>query len=465
MKQEVKLLAPCGILGYGYPRESFLNGMARKPDAIVVDAGSTDAGPHKLGAGVAIVSRQACKKDLELMITEGARAGIPVIVGSAGGSGARVHVEWTMSIVREILKEHNLESMKTAVIWGDVPKKIVEERIREGKVTPLGNSVKPLTRERLEETTCIVAQMGHEPVVEALKAGFQLIICGRAYDPAPFAAVAIWQGLPAAYGYHAGKILECAALCAVPGTTKDCMLGTITEENGFLVTPLSDKRVCTSLSVAAHTFYEKDHPYLLHGPGTLLDLEKCRFTELGDGSVRVEGSRIETVVPYCVKLEGARKAACRTFVVAGVRDPLFIRSIEEIEHLAAEQVRAYYQEIPAEDYQIHFINYGINGVMGDLEPCRDLPHEVGIVFEVLAKEQELSDAICATLRSTLLHYGYDGRKTTAGNLAFPFAPSDVSFGPVYEFSVYHLMEVKDGCELFPIEDMTMTERRDDIETV
>ena len=70
--KELRLLSPCGILGYGFPESSFLNGMAMNPDAIVVDAGSTDAGPHKLGAGVAIVSRRACKKDLEIMITNGA---------------------------------------------------------------------------------------------------------------------------------------------------------------------------------------------------------------------------------------------------------------------------------------------------------------------------------------------------------------------------------------------------------
>ena len=59
MKTNVKILSPCGILGYGFPKESFVRGIEMKPDAIVVDAGSTDAGPHKLGAGVAIVSRMA----------------------------------------------------------------------------------------------------------------------------------------------------------------------------------------------------------------------------------------------------------------------------------------------------------------------------------------------------------------------------------------------------------------------
>ena len=94
--------------------------------------------------------------------------------------------------------------------------------------------------------------------------------------------------------------------------------------------------------------------------------------------------------------------------------------------------------------------------MGELEPARgELPHEVGIVFEVLAVDQDTANAVCGSLRSSLLHYGYEGRKATAGNLAFPFAPSDIVFGPVYEFSVYHLMEVKDGMEQFILEDVTL----------
>lgn len=448
--EKLKILSPCGILGYGYPKKSFLRGMQYRPDAIVVDAGSTDAGPHKLGAGVAIVSRQACKKDLEIMITEGAKAKIPVIIGSAGGSGGKVHVEWTWSIIREILKEHSLEYLKTAVIWADISKEEVLEKLGKGQIEPLGAAVKKLTKERIADTTEIVAQMGHEPIVEALKMGAQIIICGRAYDPAPFAAVADFYGFDLAYGYHAGKILECAALCAVPGTTKDCMLGTITKE-GFSITPLSDDRVCTALSVAAHTFYEKSHPYELHGPGYVLNLKDCSFTQIDEKSVFVTGSRLEKTEDYQIKLEGALKVAYRTFVVAGVRDPILISKLEEVENLAKKQVQEYYSDISQSDYQIHFINYGIDGVMGKSEPCKELPHEVGVVFEVIAKDQEMADTICGTLRSSFLHYGYEGRKSTAGNLAFPFAPSDISFGPVYEFSVYHLMKVENGLVNFPIE--------------
>ena len=64
----------------------------------------------------------------------------------------------------------------------------------------------------------------------------------------------------------------------------------------------------------------------------------------------------------------------------------------------------------------------------------------------------MASALCASLRSTFMHYGYEGRKSTAGNLAFPYAPSDVEFGAVYEFSVYHLMKVDSPLAFFPIEE-------------
>ena len=85
-----------------------------------------------------------------------------------------------------------------------------------------------------------------------------------------------------------------------------------------------------------------------------------------------------------------------------------------------------------------------------LEPDRTPPKEVGVLFEVTAKTQDLSSAICSSLRSTFMNYGYEGRKSTSGNLALPYSPRDIEFGPVYEFSVYHLMTVKDGSEVFPI---------------
>lgn len=450
MKKCMKILSPCGILGYGFPAESFAAGMRDKPDAIVVDAGSTDAGPHKLGANTAIVSRQACKKDLEYLITAGFENNIPVIIGSAGGSGGKTHVQWTLDIIDEIIRERQLSPLKQAVIWADIPKDIIRSNMELGKVIPLGDSVPPLREDILEETTGVVAQMGIEPILEALQNGAQLIVCGRAYDPSPFAAAGVFYGFDAGLAYHLGKVLECGALCCEPGTTKDCMMGVLYEDC-FEVYPTNPERKCTTVSVAAHTFYEKDHPYILQGPGIVLNLKDCEFMDMGEGRVRVKGSRLERTTVYEIKLEGARKVAYRTFVIAGVRDPLLIEKIEEVEEAVKNSVMKQYAEIPQDRYQINFYNYGKNGVMGALEPQKRPGHELGVLFEVIAKTQNEASALCSSVRSTFMHYGYEGRKSTAGNLAFPFAPSDVEFGPVYEFSVYHLMETENGKDLFPIE--------------
>lgn len=97
--------------------------------------------------------------------------------------------------------------------------------------------------------------------------------------------------------------------------------------------------------------------------------------------------------------------------------------------------------IDPDTVKMNFHLYGKNGVMGDAEPeTVTKSYELGILLDVVAPTQEQADSICSLARSTMLHYGYDGRIATAGNLAFPFSPSDIRAGKVYEFSIYHLME-------------------------
>ncbi len=61
----------------------------------------------------------------------------------------------------------------------------------------------------------------------------------------------------------------------------------------------------------------------------------------------------------------------------------------------------------------------------------------------------------ADLKQYLLHHGYAGRLSTAGNLAFPFTPPEVSLGPAYRFNVYHLLHTPDPDALFPLEIETL----------
>ena len=443
----VRILSPTAILGYGFPEASFAAGLALNPDVIAVDAGSTDPGPYYLGAGVSFTTRPAVKRDLRLMLAAGRERGIPVLVGTAGGAGARPHLDWCVDIIQEIAREDRLTGT-LAVIPTDIEKDrlLQAHRAKDVREMPAGAS---LDESAVRDSAHIVAQIGEAPLIAALENGADVIIAGRCYDPAVFAAVPIMRGYPVGLSLHMGKILECAAIAAVPGSGSDCMFATL-DGTGFVVETLSDDRACTVTSVAAHTLYEKSDPYHLPGPGGSLDLSATEFEQIDSRRVRITGTVFSPDASHHIKLEGARLTGYRTVSIAGVRDPELIAALDDIIAGVRTCVASQFPEMGDGIASLIFRAYGRNGVMGELETSLDNePHEVGLVIEAVAKNQETADAICSFARSTLLHYGYEGRKSTAGNLAFPYSPSDFRAGAVYEFSVYHLMQVDDPKAEFP----------------
>ncbi len=440
-----RVLSPTGILGYGFPPESFARGIERKPHLIAVDGGSTDPGPYYLGKGKSFTDRAFVKRDLRFMITEGVKRKIPVVIGTAGGSGARPHLSWCKDIIEEIAREEKLE-FTLGVIPADIPHSLVLKALERGWIEPL-KFAPPVTAEDVARTPHIVAQFGVEPIIEAHRAGCDVILCGRCYDPAVFAALPILLGFDPALATHMGKIIECAAIAATPGSGADCVLG-ILKGSSFILEALNDRRRFTRESTAAHTLYEKSDPYHLPGPGGTINLEGCSFTELDGGRVEVRGSRFEPAIPYRIKLEGSRLTGYRTVSIAGTHDPVMIASVDSV----LEQVRLQtvsWMERENIRGKIHFHVYGKNGVMGPLEPGAPPAHELGIVIDAVGASQAEADTVCSLTRSTLLHYGYEGRISTAGNLAFPFSPSDIPMGEVYEFSLFHLMDI-DSQGLFPL---------------
>ena len=44
-------------------------------------------------------------------------------------------------------------------------------------------------------------------------------------------------------------------------------------------------------------------------------------------------------------------------------------------------------------------------------------------------------------------------------MAIPFSPSDIELGSAYEFNVYHIVEADDPYQLFPIEYLTVGEKK------
>ena len=447
--EELRILSPTAILGYGFPMESFEEGMKRKPHVIAVDAGSTDPGPYYLGAGKSFTDRNSVKRDLEIMIPAALEQNIPVIIGTAGGSGGRPHVAFCEDIIKEIAKEKKL-SFKMAVIQSEFDKDFIKQNLKDGNIEPLFPA-KQITEADVDDTVRIVAQMGEEPFIEALEQGADVILAGRSYDPSVFAALAIKEGFDKALAIHLGKILECAAIAALPGSGSDSMFGYLRKDN-FVLEPLSPLRKCTTLSIAAHTLYEKSNPYILPGPGGAINLHECKFEQLDDDIVKVSGSRFVPTDDYFVKLEGVKKVGYRTISCAGVKDPIMISKIDSITQSVKDRVQNNFENYGITDFFLDFKIYGKNGVMAMFDHVdEELGDELMIIIEAVAPTQEQASTICGFARSTMLHFGYEGRIATAGNLAFPFSPSDAEMGEVYEFSVYHLLKVDNPTDVFPIE--------------
>ena len=138
MKESIRYLSLCGLLGYGYAPVSLKNALSGDLDFVGVDAGSTDPGPYYLGSGKGFVKRLQVKRDLELILPVIKEKKIPLIIGSTGGSGAKPHVESVLEIMAEIAKEKGLQ-FKTAVIYSDLSRDFLKEAA-QGHLTGCGGA-------------------------------------------------------------------------------------------------------------------------------------------------------------------------------------------------------------------------------------------------------------------------------------------------------------------------------------
>lgn len=423
----MKIVSLCGLLGYGYSETALEAAFAEKVDYVGVDAGSTDPGPYYLGSGKSFTDRGAVKRDLSLALPKILEQKAPFIIGTAGGAGSQAHVEWLLEIIREIAAEKKL-SFKMGVVYSDVSKDYVLQKLDAGKISNMSDTF-PLDRQAVEESSRIVSQIGIAPIVELLKQKVDVIVCGRACDTAIYAAPCIYEGYDPGLAFHMAKIMECGAMCSEPVAAADVMQAYI-EKDWFQLRPANPARRCTVARVAAHTMYEQTSPYLIFEPDGVIDLKDTTYEQVDERTVRVRGSKFTEAEQKTLKLEGVRCVGYRTICVGGIYDPNTISHMDFIEETVTNFIHESASVTP-DNYHLNFRRYG------------DANSNMCVVIDVVGKTQEIADMICALARSRMLHCDYTGRKSSAGNVAFPFSPSDIHVGEVYEFSVFHLADVDD----------------------
>lgn len=442
----LRVLSASGQLGYGIPEAAFNEGLKRSPHFIGADMGSVDPGPYYLGSGNLATSDGMTKADLTRVLLGARTLNVPLLIGTAGTAGAAPHLAKTVKIVVEIARELNLH-FRLASIGADMPREVVKSAIRAGRVRPLG-AIAALTEQDVDASTYLVGQMGTEAFQRALSAGADVVLAGRACDTAIYAAIPAALGYPKGPTMHMSKIIECTSLCTTPGG-RDALLGTL-EGDSFIIDSMNPNRNATPMSVAAHCLYEQDDPYCVFEPDGALHVDKAVYSAIDNHKCRVSGARWEDARQPTVKIEGATRVGERTVVLAGSADPSVIGAIKEILPAVEKVVREMVRESVTGSFQIYPHVYGIDGVIAWPTPPENPPREIFIMVECIADNLDDAKSVATVFKQYLLHHGFPGRISTAGNLAFPFTPPEVTSGTAYRFSAYHVMEVDDLAPLFPV---------------
>jgi hypothetical protein len=397
-----RVVSACGALGYGYPKSSMDQAMKGRIDAVISDAGSMDAGPYYLGTGTEYFEREAVKQDYRYMVEAGQKIDGPVILGSCGMAGGNRNLQWMVDVAKEVFAELNVRDAKVAVIGAELDPAIIIRELKEGQLLPTGAGPE-LDEAALRQST-IVGQMGIHPLMTALESGAKYILAGRSCDIALFASDMIRRGIDPGLAYHVGHVLECGALACDPGSPSDCLVAEVYDDGTAVFVAPDPNRRCTPYSIAAHSLYEESHPQLQFYPEGILAMEKTQFFARDARTTGIRNSvfvRSAKPWPWSIKLEGARCVGARKVSLV---------------HLTAADL----PRVPAD-----ILVYGRNGVQKSAVQAPQ--RELGIIIETTSADAEAATKLASLLTHYLIHYGYPGRKATAGNIAYPMSPNIVSF--------------------------------------
>lgn len=444
-----KVLVPSGALGLGYDKTALERGIAAKPDIIAIDGGSTDSGPSYLGRGVSKYSRASTKVEWRGLIEARARAGCPLVIGTAGTCGADSAVDWLVGITEEILAETGLTA-KVAILKSGQSAEVVRDALAGGGLAPL-HPAPEVDDETLNNCTNIVALAGAEQINAALDTGADIIIAGRTTDTAIIAALPLAKGCHAGGAWHGAKIGECGALCATNPQSGVIMVEF--DDLGFTVTPLADGAHASPHTVSAHMLYENSDPFILYEPGGHLDVTGAEYQALDATRVRVTGSEWVPSDRYTVKLEGARRVGYQSVLLTLLRDRHYVENAEpwcaDILNKCRAKAVARLGLAP-ETFDIELRIIGRNATLGEIENRESASAELGVLGIVTARTPEQVNEIGKMLNPYLLHHPLTAAEEQP-TFAFPFSPAEIERGEIYEFCLNHVMTLADPMDAFRLE--------------
>src|SRR5882724_7412178 len=265
-----------------------------------------------LGERTVALAQQARMKNPEggfdPLLEERMRAVLPVcaakgikIVTNMGAANPAAAARRTV----EVAKSLGLSRLKIAAVLGDDVLDACKER--DLPIMEFDGTIKQLGNRLLSAN----AYLGAEPMAEALSGGADIVITGRASDPALFLAPMVhafgwalddWNLL--GQGTVAGHLLECAGQItggyfADPGF-KDISdlarlgfpIGEVGEDGSLVITKVAGSGgAVTAQTCKEQLLYEVHDPTRYLQPDVTADFSQVKVEEVGKDRVRVSGGR------------------------------------------------------------------------------------------------------------------------------------------------------------------------------
>lgn len=439
-KDEVCIMSCAGMMGSSFDEVGFRAALEKHPDMMGCDSGTSDSGPFFPGAAKPRMNRKAVKRDLTLMLTEGVKRGIPVMIGSAGTCGADKTVDWMIDIVKEVAAENDLH-FKLAEIKTELTKEQLKSYMDQGKLHPLQGA--PSFEEKdLDDLTRCISVIGPHPYIEALKNDAQVVIAGRSTDASIYAAVPIMYGLDNGFAWHAGKVLECGTLPSVYDKHHGSMVAWVRKDS-VSIEPGNPEMKVSPVSMVSHTLYENSNPFRLVEPGGVMVCTNSKYEQESERKVRITGTELEKT-PYTIKLEGVKFEGYRRVVIGGISDPLVLKQFDTWMESALERAKAKIKRgmgIAPEQYKLRYVVYG--------NPKDPDTESVGVMFEIVASNPADADGIISNVWHTVLHMPIPDWVGAQSHMAIPFSPPDLRTqddGMTYSFCLNHVIDVDDPLE-------------------
>lgn len=341
------------------------------------------------------LAQQARRRDPRLgyepLLAERMRAVLPacrragtVIVSNMGAANPVAAAE----LIRKIAGELGLRGLKIAAVTGDD----VTAEMAAGSFPILEDG-----RASAELGTSLIsanAYLGAEPIVEALAAGADIVITGRAADPSLFLgplmhefgwSFADWERLGQAT--LIGHVLECAGQVTggyfadpgfktVPGLARlGFPLAEVGDDGSAIITKIegSGGRV-TPATCKEQILYEIHDPSHYFTPDVVADFSQVRVEQIGPDRVRISGGsgreRPEALKVSLGILEGFVGEGQISYAGSGARDRA---------ELAAAIVRERLELTGVVTRELRFDLIGIDSLHG---PGLPAGHERGEPYEV-----------------------------------------------------------------------------------